>query len=220
MGRFVDFAELKKRVCIEQVARMLGLKTKQEGDRLRAPCPACQKGDDRTLVITPTKEVFYCHAMGMGGDLIRLAAHVREESLPDAAGWIQDQLGNPTSTVSSNTSTVTSSNVPAAQPLTSKHDFDPSETWVEPPKGWRPPEKKSHHFDRAKYQAGLDRTHELLKDIPQDFIERADIGVSNRGALRGIVLPAYDKDTGEFLCYVKVEGIELPKATVTRLKTA
>lgn len=83
------------------------------------------------------------------------------------------------------------------------------------------PEKPlTRGFDRAKYQDGLDRNHELLKDIPQDFIERADIGVSSRGALKGIVLPTYDKTTGEFICYVKVEGIELPKATVTHLKRA
>ena len=75
-------------------------------------------------------------------------------------------------------------------------------------------------FDRAKYQASLDRTHESLKDIPPDLLERADIGVSSKGALKGIVVPLYDSKTGEFLMYAKVEGITLPGNVVKLVKTA
>ncbi len=76
-----------------------------------------------------------------------------------------------------------------------------------------------HGFDRAKYQATLDRKHETLKDIPPDLLERADIGVSSKGALKGIVLPLYDKDTHDFICYAHVESIQLPN-NVTQLKKA
>lgn len=76
-------------------------------------------------------------------------------------------------------------------------------------------------FDREKYRAGLERTHELLKDIPADLIERADIGVSKRGTHPGLInVPLYDKDTGDFICYAGVPRIQLPRATVTPLKKA
>lgn len=188
---YVDFIELKKRISIEQVVGMLGLKVKPEGNQLRGACPACgREGNTRALVITPSAGAFYCHAAQKGGDLINLAAHIREEKLSVAAAWLEAQLG--TSTVS--TSTVpTSSNAPAPKPNT-------------------------RGFDRAKYQASLDRSHELLKDIPADLIERADLGVSNKGALKGLVVPLVDKDTGVFITYAEVGYIKLPKATVTPLK--
>ncbi len=104
-----------------------------------------------------------------------------------AGKFLEDRLPAAEPTVKVPTSTLPSSNVPVAPPLTSKHGFD-----------------------RAKYQAGLDREHELLKDIPKDFIERADIGVSNRGALKGIVVALVDKDTGEFITYAEVGYVKRP----------
>lgn len=175
MGRFVDFAELKRRVSIEQVARMLRLQTKQEGDRLRAPCPACQKGDDRAIVITPAKEVFYCHAIGMGGDCIRLAAHIREEPLPDAAAWIQAQLGEPTvtgsSTVTGNSTPTVNSNA-TAEPRLTKEDAA-----------------------LAKIAARLDPEHPVLAKLGLSTAtaEKLGIGVDNRGVMRGrLCLPLYE----------------------------
>lgn len=191
-----DYKTLKARLTIEQVAGMLGLKMKPESNQLRSACPACNRGGDRALVVTPSKGAFYCQAAKTGGSLLDLAAHIRDETVPAAAEFLESQLGIVTETVTGNShgNGNSSTNAPAPKAFTG--------------------------FDRAKYQQGLDRSHELLKDIPPDFIERADIGVSNRGALKGIVLPTYDKDTGDFLCYVRVEGLTLPKATVTPLKKA
>lgn len=187
---FIDFEALKASTTIEQTAKLLGLELKQAGQSLRGKCPACNTDDPRSLVITPAKGAFYCFAEKKGGDLIALAAHIRGESVKEAASFL---AGN---------STVT-----ARVPVNSS---DPKPAPKVPERG----------FDRAKYRAGLERTHELLKDIPADLIERADIGVSSRGALKGIVLPLYAHATGEFICYAAVTGLQLPKATVVPLKKA
>ena len=52
---FVDFAELKTRVSIEQAMQMLGLKLVMHGSQYRGACPACQTGGDRALIVTPAE---------------------------------------------------------------------------------------------------------------------------------------------------------------------
>lgn len=81
---FVDFAELKTRVSITDAADYLGIKMKDRGGQLRSSCPHCG-GGDRTLVITPAKEAFYCWSAKKGGDCITLVAHVLDIPLKDAA---------------------------------------------------------------------------------------------------------------------------------------
>ncbi len=92
---YVDFAELKERVTIDQVADLLGLQMKPFGKQLRGPCPACNEGGDRALVITPERGAFYCFADKQGGDLIALAAHIRGEAMKEAAGFIHHSLTVP-----------------------------------------------------------------------------------------------------------------------------
>lgn len=190
---FIDKEAVKAAVSMEAAIDILGLEMRSEGKAFRGGCPACG-GADRELVITPAKGAYYCFSDKHGGDVIQLAMHVQGVSFKDALAFLAEHV--------SGTSTSTS---PVQVPT---------------PRQQRPLTSKSSSFDRTKYQAGLDREHELLKDIPKDFLERADIGVSNKGALKGIVLPLYDHQTGEFLCYAKVEGLQLPKATVVPLKKA
>lgn len=86
MAYAVDFAELKARFSIEQVAAILGLDVKQQNGQLRCACPV-HDGGSRALVITPAKEAFYCFApeCKTGGDLIELYAHSKQMSVKDAA---------------------------------------------------------------------------------------------------------------------------------------
>ncbi len=84
----VDFADLKTRINIEQTAQLLGLQLKQSGQAMRGPCPACNSGGERAIVITPAKGVFFCFAAKEGGDLIALAAHIRKCDVKDAATWL------------------------------------------------------------------------------------------------------------------------------------
>lgn len=60
----------------------------QKGDQWRGPCTACQSGGVRALVITQSKAAFYCFAAQSGGDAIALAAHIRGETMKEAAHWI------------------------------------------------------------------------------------------------------------------------------------
>ena len=92
---YVDFAALKEAVDIEQVTNLLDLELKRSNNQLRGPCPTCQSGGDRALVVTPAKGMFYCFADKKGGDLIALAAHIRGEGMKDAATWLDNSLTVP-----------------------------------------------------------------------------------------------------------------------------
>ena len=85
---YTDFKTLKERFTIEKTAELLGLQLKRTGDALRGPCPACQSGGERAIVVTPGKAVFFCFAAREGGDLIQLAAHIRQCDVKDAASWL------------------------------------------------------------------------------------------------------------------------------------
>ena len=97
---FLDFAALKEEVTIEKAIDLLCLKVKEGKDQYRGPCPACKGSGPRSLVITPAKQAFYCFAERIGGDVIALASHIRNESMKDAARFLAGE-GSPSSTVSS-----------------------------------------------------------------------------------------------------------------------
>lgn len=85
MSSFIDFAALKNRVSVEAAIPILELSLKQRNGQWRGPCPACKSGGDRALVITPSKNAFYCFGDRTGGDVIAFAAHIRECSVKEAA---------------------------------------------------------------------------------------------------------------------------------------
>jgi DNA primase len=85
---FIDFAELKERVRIEDAIPKLGLELKQRNGQWRGPCPVCQSGGERALVVTPARQAFYCFGGKTGGDVIALAAHIRDCSVKDAAAFL------------------------------------------------------------------------------------------------------------------------------------
>ena len=84
-SKFIDFQELKKSVAIEDAVSVLGLALKQSAGQLRGACPVCKTGSDRSLVITPAKQAFYCFGSGQGGDVIALVAHVKACTMKEAA---------------------------------------------------------------------------------------------------------------------------------------
>lgn len=88
----IDFAELKANTTIEQVLSMLDVFFKQRGNQFRGSCTVCDSGD-RTLVVTPDKEAWYCFGCKKGGDLISLVAHIRDIKIRDAALAIAEELG-------------------------------------------------------------------------------------------------------------------------------
>jgi hypothetical protein len=93
MAYAVDFAELKQRVSIEQVASWLGAQLKPHGPQLRGPCPICKAGGDRAFVITPAKGCYYCFGdCKKGGDVIALVAKAKDVSAKEAAEAISQHF--------------------------------------------------------------------------------------------------------------------------------
>jgi DNA primase len=93
-AKFIDFQQLKETVKIEAVFPLLGLALKQYGEQWRGPCPACQSGGDRALVVTPAKAAFYCFAARHGGDVIAFVAHIKSLAMKEAAQLIAQDSGS------------------------------------------------------------------------------------------------------------------------------
>lgn len=90
MSKFIDFARLKEEIGIEQIVSMLNLDMKEKGDQFRGACPACEA--DRVLVVTKSKQLFYCFSAEKGGDMIALVAHVESCSNREAAERIAEHF--------------------------------------------------------------------------------------------------------------------------------
>jgi DNA primase len=88
-----DFQTIKEQVPIEAAAQLLGLELKQAGVALRGPCPKCQSGGDRALVVTPARRAYFCFAQNKGGSVLDLWAHIEGCSLPEAGKAIEDSFG-------------------------------------------------------------------------------------------------------------------------------
>ena len=161
---FVDFAELKTRVSIEDAVGLLGLALKPHGLQQRGGCPTCITGGDRALVVTPSKGLFYCFAQKAGGDQIALAAHIKTCSLSEAASFLSGKTKSPTTIPST---------VPPA-PASKKPGFDP--------------EAYAARLDPAHASlASIGISPETLRNFKAGFAASG----SNRGRL---ALPLHDRD--------------------------
>lgn len=84
--RRVDFKALRRRIPIERVLDMLGIRVKKIGAQLRGSCPICSNASDRCFVVTPAINRFWCFGdCQNGGDVIELVAQVKQLSHKDAA---------------------------------------------------------------------------------------------------------------------------------------
>ncbi|MBK3666192.1 hypothetical protein JJE66_33845 [Bradyrhizobium diazoefficiens] len=104
----INFKELKEHVSLHQAKDFLGLSWTQKGGEFRTKCPACNRGDDRCLVVTVSGEKtgFSCWASthkGVdgklkpehSGDQLALVAHVKQVTVRRAAEMLVDHFGNP-----------------------------------------------------------------------------------------------------------------------------
>jgi hypothetical protein len=73
---YVDFMAIKAAVSIEDTANLLKLTLKKSGNKLRSNCPACGNEDERIVVITPSRGLFYCFDAKVGGDCLALVQHI------------------------------------------------------------------------------------------------------------------------------------------------
>lgn len=87
---YIDFKEVKARVDITTVAKLLKLKMSQNGGSQKADCPMCNA--PRAISISPEQNTFYCWASKEGGDQLSLVAHVIGINTYGAALWITSRL--------------------------------------------------------------------------------------------------------------------------------
>ena len=184
---FVDFAELKTRVRIENAVALLGLTMTKKGDQWRGPCTACNQGGERALAVNTTKQSYYCFADSKGGDLIALTAHIRAVSQRDAALWL-DRDGRNSDTVEQSTVTV-----PAQRP--------------------QPRDAQDKGLQPLAY---LEATHPRVQElgVSPETAQEFGAGYASKGVLRGrFAVPVKSKD-GRLLAYV---GIAVEKEQSPRL---
>jgi DNA primase len=189
-----DFQRLKQEVTIEAAAQFLQLELRPMGAALRGPCPACLNGGDRALVVTPSKQLFYCFAAGIGGDLISLWGHIEKCSPADSGRQIADTFG-----------VGNSAPVKTSAPVHS-------------PKATAPPEQKREptrqtSFDPNDYLSKLTYSEEVAAlGISEEDAQALGIGFVNTGLHRGRIAIALRWPTGEIAGFGSVEGgtIKLP----------
>jgi len=167
----INFAAIKHSVAIDRVIPFLGLAVKKNGETFRGRCPVCNTDDDRSLVITPFKNVYYCFAAKSGGDCISLVSHVKGIGVKEAAQQLADHFGivpqepaPPAPTPASKESKTTAANVPTSlAPLTY-----------------------------------LAYDHEAVKVLgfSPETAKRLGIGFANKGLMKNrVAIPLYDNGT-------------------------
>ena len=185
MSSFIDFAALKERLSVEEAIMLLGLSLKNRNGQWRGPCPACNSGGDRALVVTPAKNAFYCFGIKKGGDVIAFAAHIRDCNVKEAAEFLAGAVGegeSPDSKTASNTV---------------------------------PEERKKEDVRSLQPLAYLEPDHEIVLALGLDeaICRQFAAGYAPKGIMRGrLAIPIHDPD-GALVAYggraVKDEDISL-----------
>jgi DNA primase len=85
---FLDFKAIKAAVSIEDAANLLKLTLKKSGAQFRSTCPACGNDDERTIVLTPARGLFYCFDAKVGGDCLALVQHITGLEVQEAAHFL------------------------------------------------------------------------------------------------------------------------------------
>lgn len=88
---------VKEHLDLPDVAREMirerGGDLKKKGERWRGVCPSCGNGA-HSDAFSCDRVLFYCHACGIGGDVVRLANLVYEfDSDAMAAAWLGERYG-------------------------------------------------------------------------------------------------------------------------------
>jgi hypothetical protein len=191
---FINFAELKASIPIEDAARALRLKLTPDGDGFRSPCPQCASDNQRAIKITPGKG-FYCHSGGQeaSGSVIDLVKHVRGyRTLGEAAQFLMEEFGTVDSTVDSHSNST----------VCNKRATVPPEQKREPTRH----NKRESEFDPEAFRRKLKYTDEVASlGFSEDDAERFDIGFYRgmvyvpirhpNGSISGFI--GRDPETGE-----------------------
>jgi len=170
MSAYVDFHDLKARVSITDVLRMLSVATKANGAQLRGSCPIHKGSDPRGFVVTPAKGLWYCFGGCGGGDMIALVAKLRGCEQAEAARFIAEGTGT-----GSGNRTVPGNGNSSPQPR----------------------EERRRGFDAEAYAKGLDVAHAALGPlgIAPETLREWKAGYAAAGVNRGrLALAVVSKD--------------------------
>lgn len=184
MRTFIDFAEVKEKVSFADAISYLKLGLKGSGNQWRGPCPACNSGGDRALVVTEGRG-FYCFANKKGGDQIALAAHVLEVPAKEAAQELAERAGI----------------VPVGKgtvPGTSSRTV---------------PESEGVEGSKLSPLSYLEHEHDAVAAVGFDpeFCKQHGIGYAPRGLMRGTIAIPFRDEQGVLLGYVGVEDCRIPE---------
>lgn len=181
----IDFQEVKARIPIEDVAKVLlpDLKeSKGEVHQFRASCPQCKAGGDRAIAVTPGRG-YFCNADKRGGDVIGFCAHVQGVSMRQAAEWLVDRFQ-----------------------LATQNQAAP------PPKESPATPDTVEEGDGLKPLKNLDAAHEAVKalKLPQEVAEALGAGQCSKGLMRGFVAIPLRLPSGKLIGYIGVKEAKLP----------
>jgi DNA primase len=173
MSTYIDFADLKSRIGIHQVAfQMLNIQATQKGNQYRGCCPVHKGNNPREFVITVDKGLWHCFGGCGGGDQIALVAKMRGLKQNEAAHAIEAFFGTvPTTSPAGATTTVHKT---ASPPL---------------------PQCERPGFDPVEYAKRLDPAHPSLAalGISPETLQAFSAGYASTGLLRGrLALPMRD----------------------------
>ncbi len=94
MPKCIGCGDLKSNTQIEDVIQLLKIPMSLSSNQWRGKCPACESDNDRALVVTPSKQAYYCFSDESGGDVIAFVAHIMGSSMKAAADYLVDNAVN------------------------------------------------------------------------------------------------------------------------------
>lgn len=179
----LDFKAIKGRVSIaDALTFLLDNYKKPDGvNEIRMPCPACDSSSDRALAISFEKDSFCCHAND----------HEKKPS-GDCIALVAHFKG-----------------ISMYKSATLLNDAFPEKrsTISNVP-------SVNAGFDPASYAETLDSSTEALEafDVSPKLVEKVGwIGVSKKGINKGKLVFPLRGEFGEFIAFVGVDAVKLPK---------
>lgn len=205
MGSWVNFADIRKRVSIEDVLlryyRIDNLK--RDGNKLVGPCPVHKGDSPRSFHVDLEKNLWHCFTKCQkGGNQIDLVAAMEDCSIRDAALKLQAVFGAPGE----------QPRAPEKGPCSEKKEAPPPEKAVPTSDEEVPAENPP--LD-VKLSLAPDHPH-LIQDrgLKVETVQHFGIGYCSRGILRGMIAIPIQDDEGTLVAYA---GRRLKAADIKEL---
>jgi DNA primase len=216
VGDWIDFAELRARIPLEDVLLgmyQLGERLKRSGRKLVGPCPIHGGDNPRAFQADLEKNVWYCHTgCRRGGNVLDFVAAIEKLPIRDAALKLQAAyLGGRAS------DTPPAASNASALPVHAPRAPPPGAPPTPPHAATTPSSPSEDTNDRADASSEAEATNlplslrltlahdhpHLLKDrgLSLDIATRFGVGYCARGLLRGMIaIPIHDED-GDLVAY-------------------